>query len=445
MRAFSAWTGVFLSVGGFAFVAACGSSADDGATSDGGATTGGAGSGGSGTTKPPGRDDDPPPPVIAGGDCESGDFEVRDLGDVRFDGEDYEVTLATPCEYVLSHVQKDKDFPITETETFYVVESDFELPYIPGVMDDVAYTPGEKNRGWAIGHDIAEIVAEIGPAPFLYHVRPGYEYGYATDYDDDLGDIFGAFRPTWRFSQQGDEVSLLFFDPPDTEWPRHRGGWNPREINQEIGFGLWVDKEGRVYVPKDVPLARREWQDDLRCVIVNRTNEPVPVTRTQFPGDESYYMAETILPGQAAVSSPGHLYWGHKGKKMIDVAKWDDTLPGNFDKPFIWGCSPDGYNVGHAEGFTWPQLREEKRDEYLAGELDAIPKENLYKLSVYKQESADAEPELQGEIHYEWDGDEWLPRASGEHLIEMDASRPTHRISGYLPEGRRAFIVIDEL
>jgi len=151
------------------------------------------------------------------------------------------------------------------------------------------------------------------------------------------------------------------------------------------------------------------------------------------------------MPGYASISSPGHLYWGHKGKRMIDVAKWDDTLPGNFDKPFLWGCSPDGYNVGHAEGFTWPELREKKRDEYLAGLIDPIPKENLYRIKVYRKDDPNGATELLGELFYEWDGDEWLPRATGEKLITIDEARSTYRISGHLGEGQRAFIVIEDL
>lgn len=418
-------------------VAACGS---DPAREDGGGSENGT----NGPSTPAPEGEPPAPPVIGGGDCDSGDFEIRKIGAVSFQGKDYDVVTATPCAYVLSHVRKGTTYAIEETATHYVVDANFELPYIPGVMDAVAFTPGADNLGWANGLDVRRLVSELGGLPLLYHVRPGYEYGYFTDHNDGGGDIFGAFRPTWRFVPSASGVTLELFSPPDAAWPRHRGGWNPREINKEIGFGLYVDTGGKVYVPKGAPLARQKWTDAPRCVVVNRTASPVPVTRTQFPGDESYYMAETLLPGYASIDSPGHLYWGHKGKPMTDVAKWDETLPGNFDKPFIWGCSDDGYNIGHAEGFTWPQLREEMRDKYLAGEIDAIPREHLYRVSVYLQRG-DAEPELRGSLFYEWDGDEWLPRAEGEGLIEMDGARPTHRISGHLPEGQRAFLVVDDL
>ena len=390
--------------------------------------------------------DTEPQTFVESGSCESGDFEIRELGETVFMGDSYRVVAATPCEYVLSHVRRNRSYNVADMGDFYVVDSHFELPYIEGVMDHVAFTPEPTgNNGWALGADVESIVAELGPMPFLYHVRPGYAYGYFTDYNDGLGDIFGAFRPTWRFAKDGNAVVMNVFSPPDEDWPRHRGGWNPREINQEIGFGLFVDEDGKVYVPKNIPLARKKWADDFRCVMINKTDQPVSVTRTQFPGDESYYMAETLLPGFASIGSPGHRYWGHKGKTMREVAKWDDTLPGNFDKPFGMGCSLDGYDVGHTEGFTWPKLREEMRDKYLAGEREAFSSEKFYRIKVYRSEDAGQIPRLLGELYYEWDGDEWLPKAEGDSLISIDSSRNTYRISGYLPEGQHAWIVVENL
>ncbi|MBX3214166.1 MAG: hypothetical protein KF850_19180 [Labilithrix sp.] len=386
----------------------------------------------------------PPPPIVDGGDCASGAFEVRRLGTARYEEKDYDIVIATPCEYVLSYARRGVTYPIEETATHYVVDSKFELPYIPGVMDAVAFTPGDENKGWANGLDVEKLVAEVGPLPLLYHVTPGYEYGYFTDHNDGQGDIFGAFRPTWRFERSGSSVEMKVFSPPDTAWPRHRGGWNPREINQEIGFGFFVDERGRVYIPKDLPLGRKRWNDTPRCVIVNRGSAPIPITRTQFPGDESYYLAETLLPGYASIGSPGHKYWGHKTKPMRDAAKWDDTLPGNFDKPFGGGCDDEGYSVAHAEGFTWPELRDKQRQRELAGEIAAIPKEHLYRIKVYEQ-NAGAAIQLKGELWYEWDGAVWLPRAQGDALIPLDASRGTYRISGHLPEDRRAFVIVEDL
>jgi hypothetical protein len=408
------------------------------------AGTTGLGSGGS-SPVPTSTAPTPLPPVtVEGGDCTEGAFSIRKIATTSYSGKTYEVIAATPCEYVLSYARKGQTYAVAETATHYVVDSHFELPYLPGVMDEVVFIPGEKNLGWAIGLDVKELVGKIGALPFLYHVEPGYEYGYFTDYNDGLGDIFGAFRPTWRFVKNGGAVEMKTFVPPDPDWPRHRGGWNPKEINQEIGFGLYVDEGGKVYVPKGLPLGRKKWSDEPRCTMINLASAAVPITRTQFPGDESYYPAETLLPNYASIGSPGHKYWGHKGKPMREVAKWDDTLPGNFDKPFGGGCDLEGYSVAHAEGFTWPELRDKIRDKVRAGEIPAIPKENLYRVTVYEQ---DGQGPLvkKGSLWYEWHDDAWFPKSDGDSLISLDASRDTFRISGYLPETRRAFVVVEDL
>ena len=54
-------------------------------------------------------------------------------------------------------------------------------------------------------------------------------------------------------------------------------------------------------------------------------------------------------------------------------------------------------------------------------------------------------PRLPGELYYEWDGDEWLPKAEGDCLNSIDASHNTYRISGYLPEEQHTWIVVENL
>ncbi|MDF2698117.1 MAG: uncharacterized protein K0S65_6500, partial [Labilithrix sp.] len=118
----------------------------------------GAPEGGTAQSPPPSIGSQPPlPPIADGGDCANGSFEVRKVGDVRFQEKDYEIGIATPCEYVLSQARKGITYPIEETATHYIVDSHFELPYIPGVMDAVAFTPGEKNKGWANGLDVEKL------------------------------------------------------------------------------------------------------------------------------------------------------------------------------------------------------------------------------------------------------------------------------------------------
>ncbi len=414
-------------------------------------TAGSSSSGDAGTPPSSGMAPAPLPPLVDATACADGSFEMRKIGVQSYAGMDYDVIVAVPCEYVLSYARKGVTYDVDEMPTFYVVHSNFAMPYIPDVMDTVVFTPGDKNLGWANGIDVVATVQKYGSLPYLYHVRPGYDYGFYTNYNDGVGGSYGAFRPTWIFTEDmtTDDVTMAVFDPSLTAtWPRHVGGWNPEDINQKIGFGLFVNEKGDVYVPKNIPLGRQTWTTPPQCVVINMTSQPIPVTRTQFPGDESYYMAETFMPGYASISSPGDLYWGHAGTKMIDVAKWDQTAPGNFDKPIGGGCSATGYSVGHTNGFTWPELRDTMRDMTLAGTYPQITKEQLYKVSVYEQKDASSPLVLHGTIGYEWHADvnEWYPTGVGPDLIPLDTTRNTFRISGYLGDpDQRAFIVIENL
>src|SRR5262249_42603286 len=75
---------------------------------------------------------------------------VLPLGKRTFEGKEYSIVTAMPWNYLASHEQCSKAFPMREFSTHYVVDSHFELPYIRGAMDDVAWTPGASNLGWAI-------------------------------------------------------------------------------------------------------------------------------------------------------------------------------------------------------------------------------------------------------------------------------------------------------
>ena len=59
-------------------------------------------------------------------------YRLRLFGNVTFEGQQYSVVNAFPWDYLLSHVQT-KTFDVTETDDYYAVDSDFELPYIPCV------------------------------------------------------------------------------------------------------------------------------------------------------------------------------------------------------------------------------------------------------------------------------------------------------------------------
>lgn len=44
-----------------------------------------------------------------------------------------------------------------------------------------------------------------------------------------------------------------------------------------------------------MPFATPTWDKDLACVVINLSSKVVATTRTQFPGDEDYYLAIPTL------------------------------------------------------------------------------------------------------------------------------------------------------
>ncbi|MCY0989377.1 hypothetical protein OV203_19715 [Nannocystis sp. ILAH1] len=384
-------------------------------------------------------------------------YRVIHLADTTFEGKPYPIVTAMPWTYTLSAVQCGKDFPVEETETHYIVDSDFEVPYLKGVTDEVAWMPGAKNKGWAIGEndDPAEKIAENGGMrPFVYHVNAGYEYGYSTYNQDPLPDDpinFTGFRPTWVVHPEGDSYKMFFLIPeaPDSqgfEWPRHGQGW-------QLNFGLYVDPEGRVYVPKPerATVANHDdgWDDYHACVTINLGSAPVPTTRTQFPGNESYYPSETFLPGYASAGAPGHKYWGHKGRPMEEVAIWEDdgapglNSPGNFHKPYSGGCDRAGYNFAHAEGFTWPELRAART------EMGDIPtREQLYKITLYRYLGQEDKTELLGTLSYEQQANqEWIPTGEGPEVHSLNDKNGRFIVNGpvFQDRGDHVFAIIEDI
>jgi hypothetical protein len=384
-------------------------------------------------------------------------YRVTHLADTTFNGHPYEVISAMPWTYTLAAVQCGRNFPVTETPTHYVVDSNFEVPYVPGITDDVAWIPGAHNRGWAIdpNADPADLVARNGGMrPFVYHVNAGYEYGYATYNGDPLPNDpirYTGYRPTWVVHPDGADYKMFYLDPmaPDSqgfEWPRHGAGW-------ELNFGLYVDPQGRVYLPKP-PLAtlanhNQGWDDYHGCVTINLAHAPIPSTRTQFPGNESYYPSETFLPGYASSGAPGHKYWGLQGLRMEQVAIWEDdgvpglNSPGNYHKPYGGGCDQAGYNFAHAEGFTWPELRAARTA------LGDIPsRDQLYKITLYKYLGQEGRVDLLGTLSYTQQADgQWIPTGTGPECHSLNDRNGRFIINWpvFQDRGDHVFAVIEDL
>jgi hypothetical protein len=389
-------------------------------------------------------------PVITDGPY-AATYRMRNVGSVTFQSQSYDIVNSMPWDYLVSHVQANKTFPTTETDDYVVVDSNFELPYVPCLMDSVAWTPGNTNKGWAIGtnDDPAALVAKNGAGrPFVYHIISGDEYGYFTYFDPLPNDPirYSGFRPTWVVQPSGSSYTMYYADPMNPDgygfpWPRHGDHW-------ELIFGLFVDPQGSVYVPKRAPLASQGWDSYQACVVINAADAPVPTTRTQFPGNESYYASETFIPGYAAPGAIGHRYWGQKGRTMQEVAVWEDDggpnlpSPGNYHKPYGGGCDAAGYNFAHAEGFTWPELR-----AYRTSIGDIPTKEQLYKITLYKV-AKDGTSTLLGTLSYTQQADgQWIPTASGPEAHSLNDKNGRWIINGpiFQDRGERAVAVIENL
>jgi hypothetical protein len=379
----------------------------------------------------------------------SQDYQMRVFGEVTFMGTQYQVVNSMPWDYLLSH--EGKSFPMKETDDYYAVESDFALPYIPCVMDEVAWTPGNTNKGWAIGADDepAKLVQKNGAGrPFMYSVVADNEYGDST-YTTPLPDDpirYSGYRPTWVVHHEDASYVMYYLDPANPDgfgfsWPRHGDGW-------ELNFGLFADPKGTVYVPKRAPLAIPQWDTYDECVVINQADAPIPTTRTQFPGNESYYASETFIPGYAAPPSVGHRYWGQKGRTMKEVAVWENdgapglNSPGNYHKPFEGGCDTKGYNFAHAEGFTWPDLR-----AYWTAHGDIPTKDQLYNVALYKV-AKDGTSTWLGTLSYTQQPDgQWIPTATGPEAHSLNDANGRWIINGpiFPDRGERAVAVLTNL
>src|SRR5262245_4525059 len=69
----------------------------------------------------------------------AGTYRIKHLADTTYDGTPYPIISAMPWTYTLSAVQCDRDFPVEVTDTHYIVDSNFELPYLAGVTDEIAW------------------------------------------------------------------------------------------------------------------------------------------------------------------------------------------------------------------------------------------------------------------------------------------------------------------
>ncbi len=408
-------------------------------------------------------------------------YRIRKVGKVTFtryepDGsgsqivvsEDYQVITAFPEKYLLPVVHEGQTFPIEERDDYYVVDSDYAVPHIPCVTDDVIYAPivsGEseptvtergQNKGWPIQQDIAAEVAKYDGTDkmWVYTTWPGYRYGYW--FRDEIG-----IRPTWLFGvdQATNDVSFETYAPDDADWPE--GAYN------DVPYGLHIDTTGKVYVPKrqpiefaqregepppptEIKLAYKNWDSELRCVVINKSSSVVAVSRTIWPGgSEAYYPAESFLPGYAVIGEDADRYWGLKGRETDEAAWWagddcvDGACSGQSRMPYRNGCSVDGYDFGQGDGFNWLALKD--RMIQLGVIID---REQLYRIQIYLQDDLVEPASMLAELWYEQEADgRWTPRLTpGTNDYDLTGGdNPRYIVNGHIWPGQRVFAVIRDL
>lgn len=407
-------------------------------------------------------------------------YQIRKVGAITFSrvekdasgaevvvSEDYQVVTAFPKRYLLSVVHAGKNFPIEEKDGYYVVDSNYALPHIPCVTDDVIYAPivsgfssatvteRGQNLGWPIQQDIAAEVRlyQDKTKMWVYTTWPGYRYGYW------FKDATGAVRPTWLFTAKSGQVTFETYTPTDTDWPE--GAYN------DVPYGLHIDSGGKVYVPKPQPmefpqrdgqvspptqlkLAYKDWDSELRCVVINKSSAIVASSRTIWPGgSEAYYPGESFLPGYAVIGQDSDGYWGLKGRETDAAAWWagDDCVggacSGQSRMPYRNGCRIDGYDFGQGDGFNWLALKDRMIE---LGVI--IPPEQLYRLKIYLQEKASEPARMLAELYYEQDADgRWLPKMNpGKNTYNLTGGdNPRYIINGHIWPGQRVIGVIEDL
>jgi hypothetical protein len=407
-------------------------------------------------------------------------YQIRKVGEVPFSRyerdengneilvkENYPVVTALPKRYMLSEVYKDQEFPVQDMGEYYVADSHFALPHIPCVTDDLVYAPVVSgysepsvnargpNLGWPIQEDISDEVEKYQGTNkmWVYTTWPGYRYGYW--FRDQVG-----IRPTWLF-EHNDAGGVTFrkFSPDAADWPE--GAYS------DVPFGLHIDATGHVYVPKpqaiefpaeegkapppaDLKLAYKNWDDELRCVVINKSSDIVAVSRTIWPGgSEAYYPAESFLPGYAVIGEDADRYWGLKGRETDEVSWWagddcvDGACSGQSRMPYRNGCAIDGYDFGQGDGFNWLALKDRMIE---IGVI--IEREQLYRIQIYLQQNPDEPAEMLAELWYEQEPDgRWTPRLTpGTNTYNLTTGdNPRYIVNGHIWPGQRIFAVIRDL
>ncbi|RJR40958.1 MAG: hypothetical protein C4567_10185 [Deltaproteobacteria bacterium] len=196
--------------------------------------------------------------------------------------------------------------------------------------------------------------------------------------------------------------------------------------------GLFVRNDGSVELPayhngrayKFYPLVIQNWDATQRYTVINQTNNVIPLSLTDYPGQEKYFASNTFLPGKAGVL-PAYknyqvydntgleprqpdLFVGLKGDSPQDVMFWDQAPTGNppvatepggqANKPYMMGA--DSSIRG---GVMTHSCRLQSANSFFVARLGKAQLQGkLYQAEIYVDPQGDGNWELVARLSYRW-------------------------------------------
>ncbi|MGB6976632.1 MAG: hypothetical protein WBE18_04160 [Gammaproteobacteria bacterium] len=213
------------------------------------------------------------------------------------------------------------------------------------------------------------------------------------------------------------------------------GAWNL--LNNTSG--LFVRQDGSVEFPltssgQPYPLVIQTWNGDQRYTLLNQTDDVIPSTQDQYPGNEYYFASNAYLPKMAGVitsykdytifddvtetgvvpnnsSSLVHylnprqtdLWLGLKGDSISNVMVWDKangTEPGGqANKPYMLGADTS-HNIQN--GYLYYTIRLEHSNSFMIAKLAKDQDANkLYAAALYV-DKGDGQYQKVATLSYQW-------------------------------------------
>jgi hypothetical protein len=193
---------------------------------------------------------------------------------------------------------------------------------------------------------------------------------------------------------------------------------------------LFVRNDGSIELPayeegggyKTYPLVIQNWDAIQRYTVINEADDVIPLSYTDYPGQEKYFASNTFLPGKAGVL-PAYveyevygnigltprqtdLFVGLKGDRPQDIMYWDQapeggtfTEPGGqANKPYMMGA--DSSTRG---GLMTHSCRLQIANSFFIARLEAAKlKHKLYDAEIYVDTEGNGNWELVARLSHQW-------------------------------------------